>query len=251
MAQNICAYACTRQPPVTASPSQVGVGQTLFAKRALWPVTGGEGHVITQRQQLGLDRVDQVSVVATWEVGAANAARKQHIAHKSVARGGLKKHHMAGRVAGAMQHLQLALANLHHIAIFEPLRGREHLGLRKAKHLRLFGQPINPELITRVRPHDGQAVRARQRAGGPGVVNVRVRQPDGFEVQLAFADGLLQHGDVTTWVNQRGVARFITPNQGAVLFKSSDGDGEALEHGWDEAENKGSNWEAMYRTSCC
>ena len=42
----------------------MGVGQALFPKRAFRPVARGEGDVIAQWQQLVLDRVDQVCMVA-------------------------------------------------------------------------------------------------------------------------------------------------------------------------------------------
>ena len=52
------------------------------------------------------DAGDQIVVIALRKIGAANAARKQHIAHKSALDFGRIKHHMAGRVARAVAHLQ-------------------------------------------------------------------------------------------------------------------------------------------------
>jgi hypothetical protein len=70
----------------------------------------------------------------------------------------------------------------------QPARGREGLGRRKAEHLRLLRQPVDPELVTRVRADDGQLQLARQRAGAAGVVDVGMGQQDLRQRQLAGLD---------------------------------------------------------------
>lgn len=186
---------------------------------------GREGDVVTQRQQLVLDGVDQVGVVALREIGAANAAGEQHIAHEGVARGGLEQDDVTRRVAGAVQHLQGAVTDLNRVAIGEPARGAELLGWWKAEHLRLLGQGVDPELITRVRAFDGQRVLARQGAGGACVVDVRVGEPQGLEVQAQGLDGGHEGGDVAAGVDQGGVVGFIAPDKAGVLGESGDWDG--------------------------
>lgn len=198
-----------------------------------------EGDVVTQRQQLGLDGVDQVGMVAAGKVRAADAACEQHVTHEGMARGGFEEDDMAGRVAGAMQHLQLVAADLDGVALLEPLRGGEAFGLREAEHLALLRQGVDPELVARMRADDGQIQLARQRASGASVVDVRVREPQGLERQPARLHCFQQRAHIATWVDQRGFIRVGAPNERAVLLEGCDGDGEALEHGGEkESDNK-------------
>ena len=62
--------------------AHIGVAHALASERALWPMAGNEHGVIAHGPQTLRDAVDQIVVVALRKVGAANAARKQHIAHK-------------------------------------------------------------------------------------------------------------------------------------------------------------------------
>ena len=101
-------------------------------------------------------------MVALREIRAADAARKQHIAHKGPVDLRRVEHHMARCVAGAVAHVQGLVADLHLVAIVQPARGREMLRGRKTKHRALLRQPIDPELVARVRPHDGQLQTLRQ-----------------------------------------------------------------------------------------
>lgn len=194
-------------------------------------MTWREGDVITQRQQTGFDGVDQIGMVALRKISAANAACKQHITHIGMAVLRIKKHHVAGRVAGAVQHLQSAVAQLHRVTLHQPTRGREMLGLRKTKHLALLRQGIYPKAVARVRAFNGQTELTRQGARGPRVVNVRMREENGFERESPLLHCGQQHGDVATGVNQGRVFGVFTPNERAVLFELGDGEGLAVEHG--------------------
>ena len=102
------------------------------------------------------DAVDQLLVVALGEIGAADAAGKQHVTDKGALDLRGVEHHVARCVARAMAHLQRLVADLHGIAIVQPARRREMLRGRKTKHRALLRQAINPELVPRVRADDGQ-----------------------------------------------------------------------------------------------
>ena len=67
-------------------------------------------------------------MVALRKVRPADAAGKQHVAHKSAAYIRRIKHHLAGRVAGAVIDIQHQLAHRHLVAIVQPSVGRERLG---------------------------------------------------------------------------------------------------------------------------
>lgn len=208
-------------------------------------MAGREGDVIAQRQQVLRDGADQVTVVAAREVGAADAPVEQHVAHEGVAGAIVEEHDMARRVARAVQHLQRLPADADFVAIVQPARGREGLGLREAEHLALLRQGVDPELVAFVGADDGQGQRARQRAGAAGVVDVRVREPQRLERQATLFDRLQQLADVAARVDQGGLVGFVAPDKGAVLFEGGDGEGEAVEHAVKRRELK-----TNYRTLC-
>ena len=193
-------------------------------------MAGNEHRLIAHGPQALADAAEQLLVVALRKIGAANAAGEQHIAHKHPLRGRAVKHHMAWRVARAVAHGQGAVPNRDRVAIGQPTRGREVLRERKTKHLALLRQAVDPKLITGVRPHDGQTQAAGQLTHATGVVDVRVREPNGLERHTQSRHLGQQHVQITTGVDDRGVHGFVAPHDGAVLRKGGDGDGEVLEH---------------------
>ena len=44
------------------------------------PMPRNKRHIIAQRPQLLRDRINQILMIAAWEIGAADAALKYHIA---------------------------------------------------------------------------------------------------------------------------------------------------------------------------
>jgi hypothetical protein len=169
-------------------------------------------------------------IATSVEVGAADAAGEQHVADEGPLRFGRVEDHVARRVAGAVAHGQHAVADLHLVAVGQPARGREALDLRQPEHAALLHQRIDPELVARVRADDRQPVLARQGAGGTGVVDVRVGQPDGLQRHAQRRDGRAQSWQVATGVDDRGVHRAVAPDDGAVLGKGGDGDGLVAQH---------------------
>ena len=81
--------------------------------------------VVPHGPQTLCDAVDQVFVVTTRKICAANAACKQHITYKRTFDFGRIKHHMAGCVAWAVAHLQRVRAKCDRVAIVQPARGLE------------------------------------------------------------------------------------------------------------------------------
>jgi len=81
----------------------IRIALPLFAKYALRAVPGDEDRVITHGPKALLDAADELGVFALWKVGAANAAGKQHVAHKRALCLRAVKHHVAGGVVGALR----------------------------------------------------------------------------------------------------------------------------------------------------
>ncbi len=138
---------------------------------------------------------------------------------------------MAGCVAWAVAHLQSVRAQRHGVAVVQPAGGRERLGLGETKHHALLGQAVDPELVARVRPDDGQVEPARQLARAAGVIDMRMREPDLLELEAELFNVRKQSVKIAAGINDRGLLAVLVPDQGAVLLKRGDGDGEVGEHG--------------------
>ncbi len=214
-----------------SGPAHIGIVLAFACKRALRPVARDEHRLIAHGPQALRDAVDQLLVVALGEVGAADAAGKQHVAHKSAVDLRCMKHHMARRVARAVAHVQRFVADLHLIAIVQPARGREMLRGRKTKHRALLRQPIDPELIARMGPDDGQRQPFGQLARATCVIDVRVGEPDLFEREVKTFYLSEQHLQVAAGVDHGGFVGGVAPYERAVLLERGDGDGEVAEHG--------------------
>jgi hypothetical protein len=102
-------------------------------------------------------------VVAAGEVGAADAAGEQHVADEGALRAsGAVEHHVARRVAGAVAHVEHAVADLHRVAVGSQRVGVKGSACGKPNMQALLASAVDPELVARVRADDRQAVLARQ-----------------------------------------------------------------------------------------
>ena len=194
-------------------------------------MAGDEHGVIAHGPQAGLDAVNELVKVALRKIGTSDAAGKQHIADKGALELRRKKHHMAGCVTGAVAHLQGVRAQRDGVAVVQPAGGLERLGLRKTEHHALLGQAVDPELIARVRSDDGHIEPLRQLPGAAGVVDMGMGEPDLFELEAQPIDLCQQVVQIPARVDHGGLLGVLVPDQGAVLLKGRDGDGEVGEHG--------------------
>ena len=79
-----------------------------------------------------------------------------------------------------------------------------------------------------------QVERLRPDALRPAPVDQRVllpvRDPDLFKLEPQLLDGLEQHLQIATRVDDGGLQGLVVPDERTVLLESGDGDGEVLEH---------------------
>jgi hypothetical protein len=106
------------------------------------------------------------------------------------------------------------------------------LGRRKAKHLALLRQAVDPILIPRMRADDGQLQASRQLTRAARVVDVGVGEPNLRQLETALADLGQQAIQLTTWINDSSLPGLVAPNNRAILSKWGDGDGVVLQHKW-------------------
>src|SRR3954453_19188954 len=96
------------------------IGHPLLADARARAVAADEADIVAERQQLGLDRVDQGRMTAAGQIGAPDRAGEQDVADRGEAQLLVEEHPAAGRVAGAMIDLELEIADRHGIALVEP-----------------------------------------------------------------------------------------------------------------------------------
>ena len=186
--------------------------------------------LIAHRPQAPDDAGNQRVVLALRQIGAANGAGKQHIAHKSTTNFGRMKHHMAGRMAGAVVNSQRAVTDRDAITVKQPARGRERLSRGQAKHLALLGQAIDPELVGRMRANDGQCELVRQLSGAARMINMGMGEPYLRQRQAPAPDFCAQQIEIATGVNNGRPQGLVTPDKGEVLLKGGDRNSVMAQH---------------------
>jgi len=209
--------SCGTEPRCRAgAPSgvgHVGVAAPLAPEGAFRAVARNEHRVIAHGPQTLGDAGNQRGLVALRKIGPANGTGKQHVADKGALGLGGIKHHVARRVARAVAHGQFTLPYPHRVSILQPPRGLECLRGRKAKHLALLRQAVNPELVARVRTDDGQLQPLGQLACATGMVNMRMGQQNLRELQAQALD-LGQHPvQVTAGIDDCSLLGLVAPDQ--------------------------------------
>ena len=136
-------------------------------------------------------------------------------------------------VARAMAHLKRVRPQGHCVAVSQPARGRERPRWGKAIACCSVFQAINPKLVARVRPNDGQLQLVSQLSRATCVVDVGMRDPNDHQLHAKLLASALQHIEVAAWVDNRRGHALVLPNHRAVLLKWRDGDGFVVEHSGD------------------
>jgi hypothetical protein len=169
-------------------------------------------------------------MVTSRQVGAPNGSGKEHITHRSQAPLPLKEHHVARGMSRAMQDLEVHLAHMHGITILEPALWCEG-ATGKTHHASLFGQHVDPEAVSHMRPLDGDGQPLGQCCSPSGMVQMTMGDEDAFHHQLLGFDGLLDQGEITAWIHHGRAPGLAAPQYGTILLVGSNGDDRKSQHG--------------------
>src|ERR1700730_1111829 len=139
-----------------ASP-QKRIARAFPTDRAGRAVAADEGDLIAKRQKFVLDRGHQGCVVTAHNVGTPHRTAKQYIAHGGEAIIPVDEDDTAGRMAGAMQHIERQVADLDPVAVIEPAIRRGDTNPVHAELEAAGGQPVEQELVGPMRTLDRNA----------------------------------------------------------------------------------------------
>ena len=140
---------------------------------------------------------------------------------------------MARRVAGAMQHLEFDVAEMHLVAGLEPAIRFETEHVRETEHLALLRHADDPEAIFLMRPLDSHAGLRRQRAHPAGMVDVAVSDEDLGQHQLFLLEKFEDAIDIAAGVDDRRLAGLFAPENSAILLEGSNRN-DGVAHGGSE-----------------
>ena len=196
-------------------------------------MAGDEGDIIAQREELFADAGNQRVKVAARKIGAPDGAGKEHVADLRKTRFFVIKGHVPGRVAGRVQHTQGFFAHLHAVAIGQPALRRTGFHAADAEHLRLLHHAVEPEGVFFVRAFNGNvAAQLPDEVGGTaGVIQMAVGEQDALDGELERLGRGNDLGGVATGVDDCRAARFLAPNERAVLAEGCDGNNVPADHG--------------------
>ena len=177
-----------------------------------------EGRVATKRPQLLRDRIEQLLVIAARKVGAADRSLEQHIADDRQLRRSMVKHHMTGRVAGAVDHVERQFAHRHRVAMLQPAVRREAFCDHPPARAVII-QLVDPEAVILVRAFDFEAQLLGQHPGLPAMVEMPVGDEDLLQRDACLGDALLELVEIPARIDQRAFHGLSAPDQRAVLLQ--------------------------------
>lgn len=120
-----------------------------------------------------------------------------------------------------MNNFQSFLPDRDPVVILQPAIRGEDFRCRKAEHLALHRQALNPEVIFYMGAFDGHSCTFRQRRGASGMVDVGVSQQDFFQHHTLGLNRSPNAIQISARVDHRGFVGFGAPEQGAVLLERS------------------------------
>ena len=196
-------------------------------------VAGQHYGVFWQHQQFLADIAQEVGMAAAFEIGAADGFVKQHVACDQQVLFGAVKHHMAGRVAGDVQHLEAVCAHVQLVALFQPAARAHRRRHGKTKVGGDFGQVVEQPLVSAVRADYRQLGMLNHLGHAAGMVEMAVGKPDGFGLHAEFGGFFQQLRHVSTHVYPHGFFAFFVPQERTVLAERGNGEhGKVERHGW-------------------
>ncbi len=175
-----------------------------------------EGDVVAERHELVADGVEQCVRVAIGEVDAADGALEEHVADHGDRVGAVDEDDVAGRMAGAVQDVEVMAGELEAVAFGEEPVGANIAGAGDAEALALGLQLIEQEGVARVRAFERDGERLAQLVGATGVIDMPVGEQDPFDGQAEFGDGLEDARDVAAGSITQ--ARLLASSQSRVQF---------------------------------
>ncbi len=110
--------------------------------------------VISQGQKLVSDRFEQLPLIASGEIGAADRAGEQYVADDRQTLRRTEKDDASRRMPRTMQDLERQLPNLDLISIFQPSVRHHVRGVRDAEGASAFGDVLQQKQIVPVGPLD-------------------------------------------------------------------------------------------------
>src|SRR6516165_7017189 len=118
------------------------IGRSFPADGAGRPMSADDCNVVSQWQELVADRLQQLPVIASGKVDAADGTREQHVAHNGQTLVRTEKDDASRRVPGTMQDLECQLPNLDAISVFQPSLGCHVRGVQHAVGKGTFAHPL-------------------------------------------------------------------------------------------------------------
>ncbi len=106
-------------------PEPKGLWVRFVADGGHGAVAWNKGYVVIQGQQLVLDGLNQGVVIPLGEIGAADGAVEQYIAHDHQLGFRLIEHHMAGGVSRAVAYFEAGFPHGDAVTLFQPAVGGE------------------------------------------------------------------------------------------------------------------------------
>src|SRR3984893_7486607 len=191
--------------------SQKRIGRSFPADRAGRPMSADDCDVVPQGQELVPDRGQQLPVIASGEIGAADRPREQDIANDCQTLLRIEQGDASRRMPRTMQHLECQLPDLDLISVFQPSVKRHVRGVPDTESAGTFSDVLQQNQIILVGTLDRNFKPRLQVCGTTDVIDVAVGQPDLVDHDAGCGDGALDVGEVAPGVDDHGTLAGFAP----------------------------------------
>src|SRR4029453_16740078 len=202
-----------------------------MAERGHRSVPGHESSIIAHGPKPVRDRADQLLLISAREVPPANRALEQDVADQREFQVRMMEDDMAGRVAGAVAHIESEFADGRLIAILEPARRLEGPA-DDAVARTVLAKLRDPENIVLVRSLDWNAELLGEDARASAMIDMAMCEQDFFDLHTGLLGSRLEPRKVAARIDEGAAHRRRTPQQGAILLQRSDGDDRRSKRGF-------------------
>ncbi len=209
---------------------------SFFADHRRQSVPWQNDEIIGQREQAASDPGDQGLMVAISEIGAANNATKQCIAHNGEFVFATYKDDMARRMSRAMRNFQGQPRQRDGLSIFHKPIGMRVLQIVKSKGLRLLDDGTQQKIIPLVgadQCHRSGLTSDKtftKRVGTPSMIEMPVRQQNGVDCESL--EHLQELGNITARIEHHSVSGLLILENRTILAQGGHLDSAGSQSGY-------------------
>jgi hypothetical protein len=189
-----------------------------------WAVARDDRDLVRQVEKAGVDGFDDLRVVASGEVGAADASREESVAGEDHFERGEMQTDGTLSVSGGVDDLGGVVFEAYAAAVGQGFIGRSGFGCFDAEPGCLGGHHLEERKVCLIQV-DWGAGKGLEFEGTADMVDVGVGDEDLLQSESERGEAAVDAGDFVAGVDDDGLAGFLVGKDGAIALQRADGKG--------------------------